>query len=141
MPELRRDFQGAVTAGGGVMTTQALYNMKLLDSVMRESQRINPFNVMRMQRVTLKPMRFSDGVEVPAGVDLAVPSILPMRDPEVYSDPARFDPYRFAHLRSGEAEDPLGYGNKDVYQFISVARENMGKHWPRLHTTNSLDLN
>lgn len=124
--DLRRDIHSALTASGGVMTAQALYNMKLLDSVMRESQRMNPFNVVRMQRVTLKPIRFSDGTTVPAGVDLAIPAIVPLRDPETYMNPDLFDPYRFAQLRSGQAKDLLGYDNKEVYQFISVAKENLG---------------
>lgn len=126
IPDLRSDIHSALTTSGGVMTAQALYNMKLLDSVMRESQRMNPFNVVRMQRVTLKPIRFSDGTTVPAGVDLAIPAIVPLRDSETYVNPELFDPYRFAQLRSGQAKDLLGYDNKEVYQFISVAKENLG---------------
>ena len=37
--ELRKEIQQVVADHRGVMTTRALYQMKLLDSVMRESQR------------------------------------------------------------------------------------------------------
>lgn len=130
--ELRAEIISVQAAHGGVMTTQALYQMKLLDSVMRESQRQNPSNMIRMQRRVLKPVRFSDGTEIPAGTSIAVPALSPLRDPALYSDPATYDPYRFARLRAGESEDPNHYGSKELYQFISVTKENMafgyGRH-------------
>ena len=114
------------------MTTQALYQMKLLDSLMRESQRQNPSNMVRMQRCVLKPLRFSDGTEIPAGTSIAVPMLAPLQDPELYSNPSTYDPYRFARLRAGQSEDPLNYASKELYQFISVTKENMafgyGRH-------------
>lgn len=108
------------------MTTQALFQMKLLDSVMRESQRMNPFNIVRMQRLVLKPFRFADGTEIPAGTAVAVPSLPTLHDPELYPDPTRFDPYRFLRLRSGQTVDPMRYANREMYQFVSVTKENMG---------------
>lgn len=107
------------------MTTQALFHMKLLDSVMRESLRKNPNDMVRMQRRVLKPVRFSDGTEIPAGTTIAVHALPPLRDPELYSDPETYDPYRFARLRAGESEDPNQYDSKEMYQFISVTKENM----------------
>ena len=42
---LRKEIRGVLDAHGGVMTTKALFEMKLTDSVMRESQRLNlPFS-------------------------------------------------------------------------------------------------
>lgn len=45
-PELAQDIRDEITSvlkeTGGVMTSQALFNMKLLDSFMRESQRFTP---------------------------------------------------------------------------------------------------
>lgn len=108
------------------MTTQALYQMKLLDSVMRESQRQNPSNIVRMQRCVLKPVRFSDGTEIPAGTSVAVPALPTLQDPKLYSDPSSYDPYRFARLRAGQSQDLINYASKELYQFISVTKENMG---------------
>ena len=39
---LREEVRGVLADNGGVMTTKALFDMKLMDSVMRESQRLNP---------------------------------------------------------------------------------------------------
>ncbi|RYP61968.1 hypothetical protein DL770_009669 [Monosporascus sp. CRB-9-2] len=126
IPELREEIRSVQAAHNGVMTTQALYQMKLLDSVMRESQRMNPSNILRMQRIILKPFRFSDGTEIPAGTSVAIPSLPTLYDPQLYPDPSTFDPYRFTRLRAGQVEDPMNYSNKELYQFISVTKENMG---------------
>lgn len=108
-----------------MITSEALYKMKLLDSVMRESTRVNPTNVMRMQRVVLQPFKLADGTAIPAGVDIAVPALPVNLDPLKYPDPERFDPYRYVKLRSGENPDPNGYSSRELYQFISVTKENM----------------
>lgn len=42
--ELRAEIKQVLRNNDGVLTTQALYEMKLLDSVMRESQRWNPIS-------------------------------------------------------------------------------------------------
>jgi len=43
--ELRNEVKTSLEANGGIMTTHALYEMKLLDSFMKESQRMNPGNL------------------------------------------------------------------------------------------------
>ena len=108
------------------MTAQDLYQTKLLDSIMRESQGYNPSNMIRMQRLVPEPMRFSDGTTIPTGTQVAVPALLHLQDLDIYSDPLGYDPYRFACLRAGQVTDPLKYGSKELYQFISVTKENMG---------------
>ncbi|OHF04561.1 ent-kaurene oxidase [Colletotrichum orchidophilum] len=123
--ELRKEIQTAMDGQGGKITTEALYQMKLLDSVMRESARLNPTNVMRMQRSVLQSFQLSDGTLIPAGVDIAVPALPVNLDEFKYPDALRFDPYRFVHLRSGEKTDPIGYASRELYQFISVTKENM----------------
>lgn len=125
IPSLRREIQTALANQGGKMTTEALYQMKLLDSIMRESARLNPTNVMRMQRRVLQPFTLSDGTVIPAGVDIAVPALPVNLDEAKYPDAARFDPWRFVRLRSGEKPDPMGYVSRELYQFISVTKENM----------------
>ena len=126
IPELREEINSVLEANHGVMTTQALYQMKLLDSVMRESQRQNPSNMVRMQRCVLKPVRLSDGTRIPAGTSIAVPALPTLQDPTLYADPSNYDPYRFARLRAGDSPDLMHYASKEMYQFISVTKENMG---------------
>ena len=126
IPELREEINSALEANNGVMTAQALYQMKLLDSVKRESQRQNPSNMVRMQRCVLKSVRLSDGTRIPAGTSIAVPALLTLRDSSLYADTSNYDPYRFARLRAGDSPDPMHYASKEMYQFISVTKENMG---------------
>lgn len=40
--DLRKEIKSILKETDGVMTSSALFNMKLLDSVMRESQRFSP---------------------------------------------------------------------------------------------------
>lgn len=40
--DIREEIASVLEESNGVMTTQALFNMKLLDSFMRESQRFTP---------------------------------------------------------------------------------------------------
>ncbi len=40
--ELRRELHSVLEAHGGEFTSEALHELKYMDSVMKESQRINP---------------------------------------------------------------------------------------------------
>ncbi|KAL5946974.1 hypothetical protein ACKVV1_000047 [Pyricularia oryzae] len=124
VPELRAEIQTALDKHGGVWSAQALFSMKLLDSVMKESQRFNP-NLMITPRKILKPIEFRDGTRIPAGVNVCVAGYAALQDGDFYKDPATFDPYRFLKLRTGETEDPLQYASTEQYQYVSVTKENM----------------
>lgn len=114
IPELRAEVEQVLREHDGVMTTQALFSMKLLDSVMRESQRLSPSSLLRMVRRVMKPFTFADGTAVPAGATVAIPLLAALQDGDHYARPEVFDPYRFLQLRRGEAADPLQYANKEV---------------------------
>ncbi|RYP90191.1 hypothetical protein DL770_003727 [Monosporascus sp. CRB-9-2] len=148
IPELRKEILDVMRANDSVISIHALSQMKLLDSVMRESQRFNPAAIVRFVRKVMKPLRFSDGTEIPVGSNIALPlctydsSPFPglefdnadshLRDPEYYPEPTIFNPHRFADMRSGVKEDPLNLINKEQYQFISPTKENtsfsLGRH-------------
>lgn len=113
VPELRAEIQTALDKHGGVWSAQALFSMKLLDSVMKESQRFNP-NLMITPRKILKPIEFRDGTRIPAGVNVCLAGYAALQDGDFYKDPATFDPYRFLKLRTGETEDPLQYASTEV---------------------------
>lgn len=119
IPELRKEVQSVLEANNGTMTIQAVFQLKLLDSVMRESQRTNPSQMVRMTRRVMKTFQFSDGTEIPAGSTIAVPILPVLQGSEYYTDPHSFDPYRFVHLRNGEVDDPLQYQNKEVWTCAS----------------------
>jgi len=71
----------------GVMTTKALFQMKLLDSVLKESQRINPVGFGRLVRRVLKPLVLSDGTQIPADTTIEVAYGSMTMDPAVFPNP------------------------------------------------------
>ncbi|KAI1338803.1 ent-kaurene oxidase [Xylariaceae sp. FL0016] len=130
--ELRDEIRGVLAKTDGVMTTHALFEMKLLDSVMKESQRINPGSLIRFQRWVNKPVTLSDGTQLPANVMIETPHALAVNDPEIYQNPETFDAHRFLNLRNGTTEDVLGLKNREQYQFVTVTKDFMhfgyGRH-------------
>ncbi|CAJ2505514.1 Uu.00g129080.m01.CDS01 [Anthostomella pinea] len=130
--ELRDEIKRVLATTDGVMTTHALFEMKLLDSVMKESQRVNPGSLIRFQRWVAKPVTLSDGTQLPAGVMVETPHALAVQDPELYKNPETFDAHRFLDLRNGTVPDPHGYKNREQHQFVTVTKDFMhfgyGRH-------------
>ncbi|GLA86353.1 hypothetical protein AtubIFM56815_010614 [Aspergillus tubingensis] len=102
----------------------ALYNMKLLDSVIRESQRLKPVTNVSMRRMALKEVKLSDGTVIPKNGMLAV-SAHKLWDDDTYENAASWDGYRFYKMR----DDPE---RQTQAQLVTTAPENLafghGKH-------------
>ncbi|KAL1635491.1 hypothetical protein SLS58_010187 [Diplodia intermedia] len=118
--ELRREIvsvmgDAGADAAGTPWQKTTLYKLRLLDSVMKESQRFNPPSITSMKRVAMAPHTLSDGTHVPRGATIAV-SVLGMTDPDRYHDPELFDPYRFVKLR----EQP---GQENGWQYVTTSRD------------------
>ncbi|KAH0422023.1 hypothetical protein CcaCcLH18_13060 [Colletotrichum camelliae] len=132
IPALRNEIQSVLNANGNEWTTTALFQMKLLDSVMRESQRFNPASLISFLRTITKPVTLKDGTFLPTGTNIAVPMVGPLQDDSHYTDPNLFDPDRFVAIREEMRSDPLQYANKEQYQFVSSTKENtafgFGRH-------------
>ncbi|KAI0124122.1 cytochrome P450 [Xylariales sp. AK1849] len=88
-----------VYAEHGGWTRQSLAALRLLDSFMKESQRLNNFQYNTMQRMALVDYTFKDGLRIPAGTSIVIPSRLVGRDPEIHADAAQFDAQRWKRLR------------------------------------------
>ncbi|KAI6335046.1 hypothetical protein MCOR30_003911 [Pyricularia oryzae] len=97
---LRREMVKVIGDEGWTVT--ALNNLKLMDSVLKESQRLKPVNQVFNKRAVLKDIYLSNGVCLPKGSFVAVSSR--MRDPAVYHDPDEFKPDRFVKLASSDSE-------------------------------------
>ncbi|KAK2054641.1 cytochrome P450 [Colletotrichum caudatum] len=122
IPELRQEIYSVLEANGGCYSAKALNQMKLMDSVMKESQRLNPLILSSFRRRLLKPVTLSNGVVLPQGVWVASGLINTTRDEAYFEEPNSFNPYRFMDLRSGKAKDPLNYGNKEENQSFGYGR-------------------
>lgn len=106
-------------------TPRALYDLRLLDSFMKETMRTNPPTTVRFPRYVERSITLRDGTVLPRGASLDALLSPPLSDPRLYPDPGVFDARRFLRLRSGEAADPLGYKNKEQYQFIGANKEDI----------------
>ncbi|KAE8377934.1 cytochrome P450 [Aspergillus bertholletiae] len=95
-----------------------LYKLKLMDSVLKESQRLKPISIVSMRRVATADLKLSDGTYIPKDTFIAVSSER-MWDPRIYPDPLEFDGYRFLKLR----EVP---GHETSAQAVAPSPEHMG---------------
>ncbi|KAL5365631.1 cytochrome P450 [Aspergillus floccosus] len=114
--ELREEIVTVIQGEGWKKTT--LYKLKLMDSVLKESQRLKPISIASMRRLASEDVKLSDGTIIPKGSNLFVSSGN-MWDPSVYPDPEKFDPYRFLKLR----EIP---GHETSAQLASPSPEHLG---------------
>jgi Cytochrome P450 len=113
---LREEVESVVKEQG--WTKAALFNMRKLDSFLRETQRISGFSTSEfrsalnnlhaylhlpvvMERKALKDFTFSDGTFIPKGTHVAAVSGPVNMDEEIYEDPLTFKPFRFAEAREG----------------------------------------
>jgi cytochrome P450 len=79
-----------------------------------------PFFLVTMGRLVLRPLKLSNGMTIPAGTLVAIPSSATHRDEITYSNPDEFDGFRFAKLREDEGDTMTGR-----YQAVSTSSENL----------------
>ncbi|KAF4429604.1 gibberellin cluster-GA14-synthase [Fusarium austroafricanum] len=96
----------------------SLYNLKLMDSVLKESQRLKPISIASMRRFTTDNVKLSDGIVLPKNRFTLV-SAHQHWDPKVYKDPEIFDGYRFYKMR----QEP---GKESKAQLVSATPDHMG---------------
>ncbi|KAK3344910.1 putative cytochrome P450 monooxygenase [Neurospora tetraspora] len=113
---LREEMIQILSEGGWKKTS--LYNMKLLDSVIKESQRVKPIGMASMRRYVGKDLTLSDGTFIPKGGNVAV-SAHNMWDSEVYEQPDKWDGRRFLRMR----ETP---GKENMAQLVSTGPDHLG---------------
>ncbi|KAH8839115.1 hypothetical protein MCOR27_010477 [Pyricularia oryzae] len=110
--ELRREIIQVFNGEGGiasyneeeVFTKERLYKLRLLDSTLKETQRLRMSRLGGMPRVATAPITFKSGLAIPAGAFTHVLLTAHM-DPSIYSSPETYDPRRFLRLRSQPGQD------------------------------------
>ncbi|KAG7120174.1 Cytochrome monooxygenase adrA like protein [Verticillium longisporum] len=113
---LRKEIITVLSEKGWDKTS--LYQLKLLDSFMKETQRLMPTSVRLMNRVAQQKVTLNDGTIIPKG---AILSIIQDRlfDPDVYPEPQKFDGYRFLKLRSQP-------GQEAHWQLVTTSTDHTG---------------
>ncbi|KAJ0273007.1 hypothetical protein Brms1b_000780 [Colletotrichum noveboracense] len=97
--DLREEIESVLVKEGWTKT--ALFQMKLLDSVLKEAQRLKPTTSATMNRTAIKRVTLPSGLVLETG-DRCMADLGSMVDPEVYENPEVFDGYRYLRMR----EDP-----------------------------------
>ncbi|KAI0396351.1 cytochrome p450 monooxygenase [Xylariaceae sp. FL0594] len=102
-----------------IFTKQTLFQMKKLDSFLREVQRMNVPGLVSVNRKVLSPVTLSDGTALPKDISLAVAADAVARDSRIWGNNAsEFDGFRFERLRKTPADD-------NRYQFTSINEESL----------------
>ncbi|KAF9871751.1 cytochrome p450 [Colletotrichum karsti] len=114
---LRNEIRSVLGDGGWKPTT--LYNMKLLDSVLKETLRLKPVAAVGLGRRVMSEVRLQDGTVLPKEAGIAV-SAEKMWDPEIYENPRTFDGYRFLSMREASEQ-----GEKTA-QLVSTSPDHLG---------------
>ncbi|KAF1981076.1 cytochrome P450 [Aulographum hederae CBS 113979] len=113
---LREEMVACLKKYGWKKTT--LFEMKLLDSFMKETQRLTPASFTAMNRVATADVTLSDGTVLPKNSPIKV-----MMDrhfsPTIYPSPDVFDGHRFFNLR-------LQPGQENAWQFVTTSEEHIG---------------
>ncbi|KZL66609.1 cytochrome P450 monooxygenase [Colletotrichum tofieldiae] len=113
-------------APDGELKHSSLYTLELMDSVIKEAQRLKPpmSEKVNMNRVATAETGLSDGTVIPKGTKLGVSSRA-LWDPNMYPNPDTFDGRRFLRLR----QQP---GNENAWQLTTTRMEHIafghGKH-------------
>ncbi|KXS94023.1 hypothetical protein AC579_1163 [Pseudocercospora musae] len=113
IPPLRQEAISVLQHSGG-WKKSSLYNLHLLDSFFKETQRLKPINMATMHRTATSTIHLSNGLEIKKGSRTAISSHR-MWSSQYYRDPETFDAYRFL--------DP-SLGHKR--HFVSTGPEHLG---------------
>ncbi|KAG6270011.1 hypothetical protein E4U48_004037 [Claviceps purpurea] len=119
-PELVEPMRKEIISVLGVAgwSKHSLYQLKLMDSVLKESQRLKPIAIASMRRMTTENIKLADGTVLPKNT-LTLVSAHKHWDAGSYEEPHRFDGYRFYNLRQVP-------GKENVSQLVSVSPDHMG---------------
>ncbi|KAK5633752.1 hypothetical protein RRF57_009467 [Xylaria bambusicola] len=106
-------------APDGKLPLTHLNELRKMDSVMRESARVNPFSYLTLYRKLQQPVKLSIGPELPTGTNICVDAHHINFSPDLWDDPEKFDGLR--HYRARQKE-----GNEMRFKFANVGSDSPG---------------
>jgi hypothetical protein len=143
MQPLREEVESIVNEQGWTKTS--IFNMRKLDSFLREAQRISGFTTseycpvlsnllanvplpVAMERKAMKDFTFSDGTFIPKGTHVGAIAGPVNVDEEIYEDPLTFKPFRFSEAREGADDAREAVKNQLVTTSLQHLLFGHGKH-------------
>ncbi|CAH0053768.1 unnamed protein product [Clonostachys solani] len=97
----------------------SLHALKMMDSVLKESQRLNTVSLALIHRRVRDTITLSDNTVLPKGSAVATPTAQRMLDPLIWPDSNKFVGRRFYDLR-------MQTGNENKAQFVSTTVDHFG---------------
>ncbi|KAF2135571.1 uncharacterized protein K452DRAFT_281332 [Aplosporella prunicola CBS 121167] len=126
VPGLREEVESALNASGGKMDRAALQKLWKLDSFMKETGRHDTLDLMGFQRKVQEPLTMSNGMHIPVGARIVLPTGAINMDSNYYDHPAQFDGLRFYRRRIASETE------QNKHQFVSVGKTDLawgyGRH-------------
>ncbi|KAE8330405.1 cytochrome P450 [Aspergillus sergii] len=116
--DIRKEIIEVVGEAG--LTKSSIQQLYLLDSAMKETQRLRPLGYSNMERLAKERVVLPDGLIIPKGTAIMVSSCH-MMDSSVWPDGDKYDGYRFANLRKN-AKNSL----TSPFQLTSTSPNHMG---------------
>ncbi|KAL4734144.1 Fumitremorgin C monooxygenase [Aspergillus similis] len=125
-PELIQPLRDEVILvfGQNGLHHSSLPKLTLMESVMKESQRLEPAVLISMFRVAKDKVTLQDGTVVPKGTSLAFANDLRF-DPTMYPKPETFDGHRFQRMREDPEKTELAPFTKTRMSHLAFGH---GKH-------------
>jgi cytochrome P450 len=117
LEQLREEAASVLAEDHGAWTKNGVSKMYKIDSAIRESLRLRSFfSVETVRRVVVKGgITTPDGLYLPYGSDVTIPTYGIHHDANNYTDPAKFDAFRFVKQRdmigAAAAEECGGEGD------------------------------
>ncbi|KAF2010704.1 cytochrome P450 [Aaosphaeria arxii CBS 175.79] len=93
---LREEIVRVLGAEG--LKKSALFNMKLLDSALKETQRVKPNGLLVMRRMATQRINLPDGLVIRKG-ERVTTDASNMINPEIYENPKKYNIDRYARMR------------------------------------------
>ncbi|RBR12476.1 uncharacterized protein FIESC28_08600 [Fusarium coffeatum] len=113
---LREEIVSALRTAG--MKKTSLYNTKLLDSVIKESQRLRPMLLGVFKRRALTDVALPNGDVIKKGTKI-VCDTTHQWNTDFYEDALTFDAYRFVRMRDTPGQDKQAH-------LVSISRDMLG---------------
>ncbi|KAF4472123.1 putative cytochrome P450 monooxygenase (lovA) [Fusarium albosuccineum] len=113
---LRKEVIEKLSVDGWKKTS--LFKMKLLDSAIKETQRLKPGSIVTMRRYVTEDITLSSNLVLKKGTRLNVDNRR-LNDPAVYEHPEVYNPYRFFEMRSEAGKDHMA-------QLVSTSSNHLG---------------
>ncbi|KAJ5928249.1 cytochrome P450 [Penicillium verhagenii] len=99
-------------------STATLYNLKLLDSAIKESQRMKPMSFTTVSRMAEDTVKLPNGVVIRKGEIVNFTASNQMWDDDIYPNANRYDAFRFAKLREDTGQN--------MFQLVSSSSDHIG---------------